>query len=175
MKFRSESTINHPREAVFAAYRDRLSEVIRYLDDISAVNVLARDEAGAVVKLHNEWVSNREVPKVAQSIIKPEHLRWDDHASWDASAWRCGFEIKTRAFRENVRCVGTNTFLEVGAGTKVVLEGDFEVNLKDVPGVPRFLAGTIIPQIEKFIIALIQPNLEKVNQAVGQYLDAGAR
>lgn len=173
MKFRSESTIQHPRAAVFAAYRDRLPEVVRFLDDISAVNVLARDDAGATVKLHNEWVSNREIPKVAQAIIKPEHLRWDDYASWDAGAWRCGFEIKTRAFRDNVRCVGSNTFLEQGAGTKVVLEGDFEVSLKDVPGVPRLLAGTIVPQIEKFIIALIQPNLEKVNKALGQYLDAG--
>jgi hypothetical protein len=175
MKFRSESTISHPREAVFAAYRDRLPEVVSYLEDISAVNVLQREEAGAVVKLHNEWVSSREIPKIAQSILKPEHLRWDDHAAWDGAAWRCSFEIKTRAFRENVRCTGTNTFLVQGAGTKVVLEGEFSVSLKDVPGVPWMLAGTIVPQIEKFIIALIQPNLEKVNQALGKFLDAGGR
>lgn len=173
MKFRSESTIHHPRDVVFAAYRDRLAGVVPYLEDIKAVNVLSRTEAGSVIKLHNEWVSDREVPKVAASIIKPEHLKWDDYASWDASTFTCAFEIKTRIFTENVKCVGGNQFLDDGkGGTRVVLHGDFEVSLKDIPGVPRFLAGTIAPQVEKFIIALIQPNLEKVNVALGRFLDA---
>lgn len=172
MKFRSESTIHHPREVVFAAYRDRLPSVVPFLEDIKAVNVLARSEAGSVVKLHNEWVSDREVPKVAASIIKPEHLKWDDHASWDATTHKCTFEIKTRMFTDSVKCVGSDTFVDDGkGGTRVILEGEFEVSLKDIPGVPRFLAGTIAPQVEKFIVALIQPNLEKVNVAVGRFLD----
>jgi len=172
MKFRSESKLSQPREAVFRAYRDRLPEVVAYLEDISAVNVLSRSDTGAQTRLHNEWVSSRDIPKIAASILKPEHLRWDDHATWDEAAWRCDFEIHTRVFKENVRCTGSNLFLVDGAGTKVVLEGDFQVSLKDVPGVPRFLAGTIAPQVENFIIQLIQPNLEKVNQAVGRFLSA---
>jgi|JI10StandDraft_1071094.scaffolds.fasta_scaffold664658_2 hypothetical protein len=172
MKFRSESSLSQPREAVFAAYRDQLPEVVKLLEDISAVNVLSRSDDGPISKLHNEWVSNREVPKIAASLIKPEHLRWDDHATWDGANWRCSFEIRTRVFTENVRCTGTNTFLVEGSGTKVILEGDFQVSLKDIPGVPRFLAGTIAPQVEAFIIQLIQPNLEKVNQAVGRFLTA---
>lgn len=173
MKFRSESTIHHPREVVFAAYRDRLSSVVPYLEDIKAVNVLSRSEAGTSVTLHNEWVSDRDVPKVAAGIIKPEHLKWDDYATWDAATHKCAFEIKTRMFTDNVKCVGGNQFLDDGkGGTRVVLEGQFDVSLKDIPGVPRFLAGTIAPQVEKFIVALIQPNLEKVNVAVGRFLDA---
>lgn len=172
MKFRNESTIHHPRERVFAAFRDQLADVVPYLDDIAAINTLDRKEAGAVVTLHNEWVSSRDVPAVAQSILKPEMLRWDDYATWDAAAFVCRFDIKTRAFRDNVRCVGSNTFLVEGNNTRVVLEGDFEVSLKGVPGVPFFLAGTIVPQIEKFILGLIQPNLEKTNAAVGRFLDA---
>jgi hypothetical protein len=172
MKFRSESTIAHPRAAVFAAYRDRLPELVPYLDDISAVNVLRRSEEGTLVRMHNEWVSNREIPAVAQAVIKPEHLRWDDHAVWDASAFQCRFEIKTRAFTDSVRCVGTNLFLEDPLGTRVVLEGEFEIKDINVPGVPSFLAKRLVPQIESFIIALIRPNLEKVNQALGRFLDA---
>lgn len=171
MKFRSESTIPHPRDAVFAAYRDNLPEVIRFLDDISAVNVLAREETGGVVKLHNEWVSERDIPSVAQQFIKPEHLRWDDHASWDASSYVCHFDIRTRAFTDAVRCDGTNTFVDDPKGTRVILEGTFEVTNIKVPGVPSFLAKRLVPQIESFIIGLVRPNLEKVNEAVGRYLD----
>jgi len=67
---------------------------------------------------------------------------------------------------------GDLDFVEDGDVTKVVLEGDFEVDVKQIPGVPRLLAGRIAPQIEKFIVQLIQPNLEKTNQAVGTFLDA---
>lgn len=172
MKFRSETVVPHPREAVFLAYRDRLGEAVPYLDDIAAVNVLSREESGAKVTLHNEWVSDREVPKMAQRFLQPEHLRWDDYATWDHDTWRCQFEIKTRAFREAVRCVGSNTLLEDPAGTRIVLEGDFDVNLKEIPGVPRLLAGSIKPQVEKFIVSLITPNLEKTSAAVGRFLDA---
>lgn len=172
MKFRTESFIPHPRDKVFEAYRDKLSDVVAYLDDIKAVNVLKRSESGSTVTLHNEWVSDSEVPAVAASFIKPEHLRWDDYATWDADKLTCTFEIKTRVFTDAVRCVGGDIFVEVDGGTKVILEGEFTVDLKGIPGVPKFLAGRIVPQVEKFIIALIQPNLSKVNDAIGAYLSA---
>ncbi|MCB9680963.1 MAG: hypothetical protein H6733_05775 [Alphaproteobacteria bacterium] len=172
MKFRSESFIAHPREAVFTTYRDKLADVVAFLDDIKQVNVLDRTEKGDTVVLHNEWVSDREIPSVAQAFLKPEQMRWDDYATWDAASYTCTFEIKTRAFTDAVRCVGGDTFLEVDGGTKVILEGDFDVNVTSLPGVPSFLAKRVVPQVEKFIIALIQPNLEKVNEAIGRYLDA---
>lgn len=172
MKFRNESLIQHPRDRVFSTYRDHLAEVVRYMDDISAIHTLSRAEEGGVVRLHNEWVSGKEVPAVAQSIVKPEHLRWDDFATWDGSKFLCSFEIKTRIYTDKVRCVGTNTFFAEGDRTRVVLEGEFAVSLDGIPGVPWLLAKTLTPQVEKFIINLIQPNLEKTNLAVGAFLDA---
>lgn len=172
MKFRSESVIAHPRDEVFKAYRDQLGDVVPYISDISEINVLDRKEAGSVVTLHNEWVSDSDIPTVAQAFLKPEHLRWDDYATWNEDSHTVAFQIKTRVFTDAVKCTGTNTFIAEGDKTRVVLEGDFEVNLKGVPGVPRFLAGRIVPQVEKFIIAMVTPNLEKTNQAIGTFLDA---
>jgi hypothetical protein len=173
VKFRNESIISFPRERVFRTYRDHLSEIVRYMDDISGVTVLAREEAGAVVKLHNEWASAKEIPSVAQGLIKPEHLRWDDHAVWDEGRKVCEFTIHTRVYRDKVHCRGSNTFLAEGDRTRVVLEGEFTVSLDGIPGVPWLLAKTITPQVERFIVALIQPNLEKTNVAVGRFLEAG--
>ena len=172
MQFRVESFIAHPVEEVFRTYRDRLSEVVPYLDDIAAIHVHKREVNGTIVKLHNEWVSNREIPKVAQAVLKPEHLRWDDHATWDEAARKCDFEIRTRAFGDGVRVTGHDDFVSVPGGTKVVLVGDFHIDLKSIPGVPSFLAKTLLPQVEKFIVGLIQPNLERTNAAIGRFLDA---
>ncbi len=175
MKFRSESLIHHPLEAVFSAYRDRLPEVVPYLDDIASVVVASRKEEGDVVRLHNTWSSSREVPAVAKAFLRPDQLAWDDHAVWRTSDHTCGFSILTRAFGDAVTCTGTNTFSAVAGGTRVVLEGDFVVAIYGIPGVPSFLAKRIVPEVEKFIVGLIQPNLEKTNAAVGRFLDDQAR
>lgn len=172
MKFRSETIIEHPVDAVFAAYRDQLADVVPFLDDISEVNVLERTEDGDVVRLHNEWVSNTEIPKMAQGMLNPDDLRWDDYASWDANKKQCSFQIKTRVFRDEVSCTGTTSLVAAGDHTKVVLEGDFTVSIKKIPGVPRLLMGKVLPMVEQFIVKLIQPNLEKTNLAVGKFLDA---
>ncbi len=172
MKFRSETTIAHPRDDVFAAYRDHLSGVVAFLEDIKEVNVLSRSEEGSMVTLHNEWVSDREVPKMAAAMITSDQLKWDDYAKWDGSTYTCAFQIKTRVFTDSVRCTGKNTFISDPAGTRVVLEGEFEMALTSLPGVPKFVAKRMVPKVEEFIVSLITPNLEKTSAAVGRFLDS---
>lgn len=171
MQIRSESTIAHPVDAVFEAYRDQLGEVAAYLDDIREIKVLSREEDGDVTRLHNEWASSTEIPAVAAKFLKPEHLLWDDYASWDAGARSCAWEIKTRAFTEAVTCRGGTRLVADGEVTRVILEGDLTVDTSAIKGIPRFLAGRITPQIEKFIVGLVTPNLEKTNAAIGRFLD----
>jgi hypothetical protein len=156
---------------VFQAYRDRLAEIIVYNDDIREVIVESREESGDTVTLHNVWVSDRDVPSVVSKILKPEHLRWDDFAKWNGADYYCDWTIKTRAFTDSVTCSGRNTFIDDGDSTRVILSGTLDIKLKNIPGVPSFLAGRIAPKLEKFIISLITPNLEKVNSSLQQFLD----
>ena len=172
MKIRSESTVAHPRVAVFEAYRDHLSEVAAFLPDIEAITVLAREVVGRQTRLHNEWVSNAEIPQVARSFLKPENLRWDDHALWNPSDFVVVWRLETRVFREAFFCEGSNRFLEDGPdATRVVVEGDLKLDLRELPGLPSFVAKRLAPQIEAFIVKMITPNLEEVNRAVGRYLE----
>jgi hypothetical protein len=53
----------------------------------------------------------------------------------------------------------------------VRLTGDLRIDLVDLPGVPGFIARRIAPQLEKFIVSLITPNLEQTNQGIQAYLD----
>lgn len=174
MLIQSESRIAWPRAKVYAAYRDRLPEVAKYIPDVKAVVVLSREARPTGVKLHNEWVGDREIPSYAAPFLKPEHLRWDDFAEWNDAEHSVAWTLKTRAFTEAVRCSGRNSFYEDGPNaTRVVLTGDLTMDLADIPGLPGFLGKRLAPQVEKFIVQLIQPNLEQVNRSLQQFLDAG--
>ncbi|MCB9679530.1 MAG: DUF2505 family protein [Alphaproteobacteria bacterium] len=172
MEIRSESRLHHSVDKVFEAYRDRLPEVAAFVPDIREINVLSRKEDGDTVTLHNEWVSDRDVPKVASKILKPEHLRWDDFATWHTSDHHCEWVIKMRAFTDAVDCSGTTRLVGDGDATRVVLQGTLDLDLRDIPGVPAFLGSRLAPQIEKFIVSLITPNLERTNAAIGRFLDS---
>jgi hypothetical protein len=173
VRIHSESTIHHPRDVVFEAYRDRLPEIVSYLPDIREIVVRDRKESGSVVTLHNEWFAATDVPRVIQSVVKAEMLRWDDFASWEASEYICSWRLRVGAFTEAVHCAGTNTFIADGPSqTRVVLAGELTLDLSSVRGVPRFMAKKIAPQIERFVVAMITPNLQRVNQSLQAFLDA---
>lgn len=172
MEINASSLIRHPRSRVYQAYRDELDRIIAYIPNIQAVNVLSRTDAPGRVSLHNEWIGRSEIPKVAQGLLKPEMLRWDDYAEWDEARQEVQWNLKIRVFTDRVRCSGTNRFMEEGPSlTRVHLSGTLDIDLKELPGVPRFLSSSLAPQVEKFIVALIKPNLEQVNEAIGRYLD----
>lgn len=172
MRIHSESLIQHPQEAVYAAYRDRLPEVAAYIPDIKEILVVKREALDDGLQIHNIWVADREVPPFAKAIIRPDMLRWDDHACWSDSEQLVRWTLHINAFSEAVTCEGTNTFVAAGdRATRVVLEGDLQIDLAKVRGVPRLMAGRLGPKVERFIVSLITPNLEKVNESLGAFLD----
>lgn len=173
MDINASSVIRHPRERVYAAYRDELERIAAFMPNIKEIIIRKRDVADGHVRLHNEWVGKGEVPKIAQGLIRPEMVRWDDYADWDDANSLCRWTLKTRVFTDKVDCKGTNRIVAEGpSSTRVILSGTLDLDLKEIPGVPRILASRIKPQVEGFIIALIRPNLEQVNQALERYLDA---
>ncbi|MCB9685158.1 MAG: hypothetical protein H6738_06950 [Alphaproteobacteria bacterium] len=172
MEIRSESRIHYPRETVYRAYRDRLPEIAEFIPDIKEIVVRSKEDAAVGPKIHNEWIADREIPAFATAFLKPEHLRWDDHAQWDDTGFHVDWTLKTRAFTDAVRCSGRNAFLVDGDGTRVLLTGDLQISVHEIPGIPSFLGKRLAPQVEKFIVSLITPNLERVNASIERFLDA---
>ena len=175
MQINSESRIHHPIETVYACYRDNLPLVAAYTDDIKEIIVKSREDAEKGPRIHNVWVADREIPKVAQGLVKPHMLQWDDFAEWDDVNQHVDWRINIPAFSEQVQCSGRNAFFADGPNhTKVLLTGELEINVRNIPGVPRILAGRIAPKVESFIVMLVTPNLEKINQSLERYLDEQA-
>ena len=156
MNITCPSTIPFSRDAVFKAYRDDLTSLVQYLPNIEKIEVVKREEpADGIIEFENHWYAEAQIPKVAQSFIKPEMLKWIDYAKWDQNNYTCDWRIETFFMRE-----------------AVTFSGDLSLNAKAVPGVPKLLAGTIKPQLEKFIISLITPNFETINKGIISYLNS---
>ena len=172
MQINVPSTIPFAREDVFAAYRDDLASLVQYLPNISKSETVSRDEPeDGIVTLENHWYAEANIPKVAQAFIKPDMLKWIDYARWNKNDSTCEWRIETFFMREAVSCSGKNYFKVQGdKATGLTITGDLNLNMKAVPGVPRLLAGTVKPQLEKFIVALITPNFHTINEGIVSFL-----
>ncbi len=176
MRIQSESVVTHPREAVYGAYRDRLPEIAEYIPDVKEIRAESREEKDGELHIHNVWVGDREIPTFARAFLKPEMLEWDDYARWSDEDSAVRWELKLRVFRDSMTCSGINTFVTHREdATKVVIDGDLDIDLKSIPGVPKMLAKGLKPRVEKFIISLITPNLEQMNVSLQRYLDDHAK
>lgn len=179
MKIEADARISFPKDLVFSTYRDRLPELVPYLPNIKAITVLEREDdhqgTPGVSKLLNLWEAKGEIPKVAQSIIKPDMVAWHDHALWNENQWICEWRTVPKMFTDNIRCEGSSNYLEDGDGTILQIRGILDLDLKGVPGVPKFLAGKVAPHVEKFVVDLLKPNLISVADGLEKFLKAEAK
>lgn len=177
MKLEADSRVSFPRALVFSTYRDRLPELVPHLPNVRAITVEKREDgvggAPGVTRMLNRWEAKGEIPKAAQAVIKPEMLAWLDHAVWDQDHWTVEWRIETRMFTENVKCFGKNRYLELSPqSTLLEIRGELTVDLKGIPGVPRLLAGAVAPAVERFVVALLTPNLISVAKGLEAFLRA---
>jgi len=172
MKVEADAFIDFPRELVYSTYRDRLPELVPYLPNVKRISVESRTDEGDVTKLVNRWEANAEVPKVARSIVKPDMLVWLDHATWFQNDWAVEWQIEHLAFSQQVRCHGRNRYVDEGGRTRLEIRGELSVDASRIPGVPRMLAGTVTPVLERFIVQTIRPNLVSTADGVQAFLKA---
>jgi hypothetical protein len=160
-------------ERVYSCYRDQLPEIAPYTPDIKEILVHSREELEQGPKIHNEWIADRDLPKVVANLVTQDMMRWNDFAQWNDEAHHVDWVLQIPAFPDQVKCSGRNAFFADGPDATIVrLSGNLEISLKNIPGVPRLLAGRLTPKVESFIVKLITPNLEKVNHSLERYLDA---
>lgn len=173
MKLEADSRIAFPRERVWQTYLEELEWLAEFLPNVRSIERKDREEIDGLVKITRLWTAKADLPGPAQAVIKPHMLQWTDYAGWDPKNWRCDWRIETGAFPDAVLCNGATTYEETSSSaTLVSIRGEIVVRPEKVPGVPRFLAGTVKPIIERVIVAAIAPNLKGVAAGVEKYLAA---
>jgi hypothetical protein len=180
MELRADARLAFPRPVVFAAYRDKITDMLPYLPNVRRIEVKERKEAGDLVTLHNVWHGGGEIPAAARAFLSEAMLSWDDTAEWKQSDFTCHWVITTHAFTEAVKCEGWNRFYPDpkaadGEGTLLEIRGTLEIDARKVKGVPGFLAGKVGKAVEEFLTGKIQPNLVEVTHGLRQYLEANAQ
>lgn len=170
MQFSLKDAIPFPRAQVFSAQRDQMPELVPYLHDIESIVVEERVDEGKVVKLVNLWkAKGADIPKAARSFVKPDMLRWTDYATWDEEAWQCEWKLILGFLPDAIDCSGVTAFAESNGRTTVTITGDITIHADKI-GVPRMLAKKVGATVEKFVIGMIKPNLQKTNEGVTAYL-----
>ncbi|NJK88270.1 MAG: hypothetical protein HC923_02010 [Myxococcales bacterium] len=170
MKVEADARLDFPRASGLPDVPRPACGARPHLPNIERITVQSRSDEGSVARIVNRWVAKAEVPSVARAVVKPEMMVWLDHAVWNQDRWEVEWRIEHATFAEQVKCGGLNRYFEDGAHTRIEIRGDLSVDAARLPGVPRLLAGTVAPVIERFIVATIRPNLVSTADGVRAYL-----
>jgi hypothetical protein len=172
MELRADANIPFARPIVFAAYRDKLLDMLEYLPNVRSIETRKREDDGKVSKLVNFWKGGGDIPAAARAFVSEGMLSWLDYATWDEEAFTCDWRIEPQAFTEAITCIGKNRFFEDGDKTRLEIRGELSIDGKKLKGVPGFLSGKVAKAVEELLISKIKPNLVSTAEGLTKYLQA---
>ncbi len=171
MFFEVIDNVPFPLEDVYATMREKLPDLVPYLLDIKDIQCIERTDLDENrVRIINHWYAKDKIPAALKKFVSEDQLGWIDHAEWDLSQKTVKWRLEMMFFKEYVDVSGINYFTGDEKNTQVRLTGDLKLDLARHPIIPRFLAGSITKQVEKVVLALIKPNLVKVNRGIEKHL-----
>ena len=173
MEFAIDEVIAGQIDAVFAVMRDRLVELVPFLPEVQSIEVLEREDLGpGRLRFVNLWQGKPDAaPKAVRPFISGNMLRWKDHAQWDEAAKKVQWRLEPFHFGTLFECRGEDLFAALPDGrTKMMIKGTLNIYPERVPGVPSFLAKRLRPDVEKFVMNLVTPNLRGIAGGITKYL-----
>ena len=172
MKIHADVVVPFDPPRVFAAYRDRLLDLVPYLPNIRSITVEKRVDRGDEVDFVNEWHGGGDIPKAVRGVLSESMLRWTDYATWNANELSVTWRTDIHAFPGAASSSGKNHYMSVPGGTRVELRGDLTIDGAKVPAIPRFLRKTVAEMAEKMIVGQVQANLAAIARGVTELLKA---
>ena len=147
MDIRADAHIPFPRDVVFVAYRDEITDLLPYLPNVRSIEIKSRKDAGSVVEFVNEWRGGGDIPAAIRAVLSESVLAWTDYATWHADELRCDWRTETHAFTDAVACSGSNRFVPDGDGkTLLEIRGSLGHRREEDPRRPVALRGKDRPR-----------------------------
>lgn len=170
-----DAQIPFPRQLVFQTYRDKLQELLPYMDNVHRIDPKSYQQEQGRVICTNEWHGGGDIPTIARAFVDEQMLSWTEHNIWDETDFSLEWRITTHAFTEAVSCSGRNHFLDHGEATIVENRGELVIHPQRIEGIPDFLKGQVAGFVEDFLSQKIGPNLTQMGEGVRQYLEKMTR
>ena len=176
IEFTFVETVPRARPLLFRTLRDRVEELVPHMKNAVGITERSRGvDARGVVTREAIWRgAPEEVPALIRPMVRPEALVWVETTRWDERDWTCEWTIRLPVMAEVFTARGRNAFLAEGEGSRVEMAGEFSVHpeaLPSVPTLPPALVRTVVPPLERFVVALLDPNLKEAVRAARRFLD----
>lgn len=173
MRFDVRDTSRFPRPLVFRAHRDELEAIAKFLPDVQKVEVRGRTRHADGVEEHTSlWTGSPSVlPAMIRPMVPPSLLQWQQVTRWDPVAFVASWQIDVPGLGGAVRATGANRYLEVPEGCTIEIDGDFAFRPGVVPQL-KAVPASAVPLVERVVVGLVVPMIERSGVAVRQYLES---
>jgi hypothetical protein len=175
--------VSHPAELVLETMIERMEAIADFLPNIESIETLEREdlEEGRV-KIVRRWQGSLAgAPAALRPFLSRDLTAWLDTAVWTRSAHRVQWNhsMVSPSVARLYDCHGVNYYEpdpeDPARSTRIRITGELHVHPEVLPGVPGFLGRTLAPQIERFVVGLVAPNLEDLSAGLQRYLDSRRR
>lgn len=176
MKFEQTDKVTHPATDVLDLMIDRMEEIVPFLPNVESIETLSRETlADGRVKVVRRWQgTSQTAPAAVRPFASKESLAWTDTALWDRETYEVEWVFESN-LSKLYDCGGVSSYKphpdDPEEATRIVIAGHLEVFPDKMPGIPKFLGKKLAPQIEKFVVKMITPNVMETAQGVQRYFD----
>ncbi|MEQ1503973.1 MAG: hypothetical protein ABMB14_17155 [Myxococcota bacterium] len=172
MRFEVRESARHARGVVFAAHRDELEAIARYLPDVEKVELRSRSKGARGLEEQVHWWtgSPSALPVFVRPMVPPHLLQWSQRTTWDPATHTASWTIEVPGLGPAVVAGGTNTYVDEGSTCGIGIVGDFAFHPERVPQLAGIPAAAV-PMVERMVVKLIVPMIERTGAAVARYLD----
>lgn len=177
MHFRKSSRVACPADVVLDIMMNRLHEVVPFMPNVDRIDLLERqDLPDGRVRIIRRWQGSVDIlPAALRPFIPTEALSWVDSALWAPAEHKVDWTF-TAGFSRLYQCSGTNYFepdpRDPRGSTCIRLTGSLEIYPERLPGVPKLLAASLKPRVERFVVGLLTPSLTETAAGLQKYLEA---
>lgn len=171
MRFEAEGRVPGASvEDVYVIIRDRLVDLVPYLDNVASIAEIERKPQGGGQHVLNRWRADPgQVPSLVRGFLKPEMLEWLDHADWNDAEHHVDWRIESAVFAGLYTCKGRNRVVAAGSDVRIIISGELVVDAGRIPGLPRLLAGKVVPTLESYLVDRMKPNMASLGTGVSRY------
>ncbi|MCB9786949.1 MAG: hypothetical protein H6744_09690 [Deltaproteobacteria bacterium] len=175
MRFAEEREVTHKPELVLETMIERMNEIVPFLPSIESIETREHETLpDGRIRIVRYWQAKPDsAPSAVRPFVTKEHLGWIDTALWTPSEFKVDWTLST-SMSKFYTCGGTNSFgphPDRPENTLVRIAGELEIYADKLPGVPGFIGKRIAPQVEKFVVNMITPNLVELAPGLQGYLD----